>query len=170
MKNNVNKKNQTFFKSFSTLLLVLIVSLTAANLLAEETKTEKKASTKEEHIKNLKSGNKEAKIEALQFIAKEKIKEAVTQVGETLALKSNDREVRAEAAATLGVLEDKEKAFPFLENAIKNDNDALVQYAAILSIVNLGDKRAAAVLEHAHRTNTDPDIKDITQRLMKKFK
>lgn len=156
----------TLTKRFSiwTLLLLFVM---AGSLMAQESDDGKKKDlSQKDYINNLSQGNKQEKMNALAYLAKEKVTDAIPQIGKSL--KDRDYEVRAEAAATLGKLEDKEKAHPFLAKAAREDAHGLVRYTALLAMVKLGDEEAVKSLKYAHENDPDPDVKDVTTRILTK--
>lgn len=134
----------------------------------KEAKKEEKKLTKEQAIKDLDSEDPTEQIAALKFVGKEKEADALKRVGEILKGSDNNL-VRGEAAKTLALLDKKEEAHPFLINAIKNDNDSYVRYSAVMAVVNLGDENAVDALQYSYKTETDPDIKDVVERILIKF-
>lgn len=173
MEKNMKKNiiNKRFFATISMALFALTFSAMTFQVQAEEKKPEKvqeKKLTKEEAIKNLDSSDAKTQIEALKFIGQEKETSALPKVG-SLVKNSPDKLVRGEAVKTLSSLGEKEKANPFLTDALKNDQDSYVRYLAIMAVVRLGDEKAVDALDYAYKTETDADIKDVLERLLIKF-
>ncbi len=150
------------------LFLIAALILSVASVAMAQDKKEEKAPTKEEYIKNLDSADAKKQIEAMKFIQKNKVKEALDKVGKLLESASSS-DIRGEAASTLSFLEDKEKANPFLTKAIKGDTSGYVRYMAVLAVIRLGDDKALEALEYAHKNDQDPDVKDVVRRLLVKF-
>lgn len=169
MMNTKIKQIPVITRMVLTFSLCIFLGFNNSGLKAQDTaKKEETQLTKEDAVKNLDSSAPKTQIKALKYIGKEKVTDALPKVGNLLAT-SSDYLVRGEAAKTLSMLGEKEKAHPFLDKAVKSDSDSYVRYMAILAIINLGDEKALATLEYAHKTEMDPDIKDVVEKLLIKF-
>jgi len=88
-----------------------------------------------------------------------------------VALLSDQRDmVRLHAVMALGYIGDEEN-LDSLHNAILNDKNASVRYAAVLSVMRINKpEKSAPVLLKAKETETDPFIKDLLTKVEEKAK
>lgn len=166
--NNMNMINKRVITVLVAVLFSLSINLAAQEKAADSKKTEAKPLSKEEQIRNLDSSDQKKQIDALKYVAKNEVKEALPKVGNLLS-NAQSYEVRGQAASTLSFLKDKEKANPFLSKAIQNDESSYVRYMSVLAVIRLGDEKAVKALEYAHQNETDPDVKDVVTKVLIKF-
>jgi HEAT repeat protein len=143
--------------------MVLLVVAAVAVVQAQEAKTEKNV---KEYIADLSSGGDEKTlIEAAQWLGNKKEKDAVPGL---VSLMSDRRPtVRLEAAVSLGLI-GQESAADALNNAILNDENAEVRYAAVLATMRIGSKKSIDVYRQAKQKESDPFIQDILAKLEEK--
>ena len=129
---------------------------------------DKKEMTEEDYIKLLSvSKDKKSKIEAINFLRKSKSKKAVNVLGS--ALKNDENyEVRYNAAIALGEIKEK-SSIAVLGEALLNDKNPVVRYSALLSLMCFKDREVIHFFEKAIEKETDPEIKNLLQKVNEKI-
>ena len=64
----------------------------------------------------------------------------------------------------------EESAVEALNNALLNDKNATVRYAAVLSTVRIGSEKSIAAWKKAKESETDPYILDFLNKMQEKAK
>ncbi|MBN1496644.1 MAG: HEAT repeat domain-containing protein [Spirochaetes bacterium] len=147
------------------LCIALVIVATGFMARAQEAKTEK---TAKEYIADLSSSTDEKTlIEAAQWLGMKKDKDAVP--GLINLLKDNREAVRMESAVSLGLI-GEESAADALNEALLNDPNAEVRYAALLATMRIGSKKSAEVYLQAKEKDTDPFILDLLAKMEAKAK
>ena len=148
-----------------TVCIILFIITSSVFLYAQGTKTEK---TSKEYIADLSSASDEkVLIEAAQWLANKKEKDAVPGL---INLLSDKREsVRLESAVALGLIAE-ESSVDALNNALLNDESADVRYAAVLGTMRIGSKKSIDIFKQSKEKETDPFIKDLLAKMEEKAK
>lgn len=127
------------------------------------------ASDAEKYIANLDpSKDEKTIIEAADWVGTEKEEDASKKL---VALLADGRDnVRLHAVMALGYIGGDENLDP-LHNALLNDKNPSVRYAAVLSVMRINNlEKSQPVLVKAKETETDVYIKDLYLKLEEKSK
>ncbi len=148
-------------------IVCVALIIVAAGVLANA-QEEKAQKTAQEYIADLSSGGDEKTlVEAAQWLANKKEKDAVPGL---INLLNDGREaVRLEAAVSLGLI-GEESAVDALNNSLLNDDSAEVRYAALLSAMKIGSEKSIDSFRLSKERETDPFIQDLLTKLDEKVK
>lgn len=129
----------------------------------------------EVHVKNLSSGTDLDKINACNYLGKEKEKKYLTEIQETLKSSDNPK-VAASCATALGYFQEKGSATTTLKNKIMSVSNTDVVYACLVSILNIAikngyeeDAKTAVQYSDVHHRQ-DEFVADLIDRIKKRFK
>ena len=126
------------------------------------------ASEADKQIANLNpAGDEKTIVEASDWAAEKKEKKALDSL---IVLVSDSRDmVRLHSVMALGYI-GEEKGIEVLNNAILNDKNPTVRYAAVLATLKIGSSTSIPVWHQAKESETDPFIKDFLSRMDDKVK
>jgi HEAT repeat protein len=145
--------------------LLMLVMFAGAFVYAQQAKPEK---TAKEYIGELSSsGDEKTLIEAAQWLGNKKEKDAVPGLINLLSDKRGS--VRMESAVALGLIEE-ESAVDALNNALVNDENAEVRYAALLATMRIGSKKSIDAYKKSKEKESDPFIQDLLTKMEEKAK
>lgn len=153
-------------------VLVLLFAISQLILAQDAKQQEKKEAQKtaKEYIADLNSNDENTIIRAADWLAKERVKDALPAL--TKLLKDDGRtKVRLYSAMAMGYIGDKSSVEPLNERLLI-EPEADVRYTIILSLTRIGisEEKHVEVLKKARDAETDLIIKDYMDKMVAKYK